>query len=787
MRHLLPLLTFLISSTIYAQNTQTIRGKINDSESKIPLFAVSVTLQLPDQLLGAETDEDGYFTIENIPVGRQTLRFESFGYEVKVIDQILVTSGKEVYLEVELVETLEKLNEVVVKAGKKDNRPLNEMATVSARSFSVEETQRYAASAFDPARMAQNFGGVTSSGNDLMNEISIRGNSPKGILWRIEGVEVPNPNHFGSMGSSGGGISMLSSSTLAQSDFYTGAFPAEFGNASSGVFDIRLRKGNNQNREHSIMIGGLGIEASTEGYFKKGSNASYLLNYRYSTLGLISHFYNPAGDILPKYQDLSFNINLPTKKAGTFSLFGVGGLNSSIVNEEADSSMWDGDEYGSNFQEKQGVGTAGLKHFYLINEKLYVKSVYVQSVNHFTDETSRMTAEENYVPQLIDKTLFLDQVSRLSTMFNYKYDAKNTIRFGAIYGHTFYRFQYDSKELDNDVWINYLNKKGNAGSAQAYVQWKHRFSKKITSNLGIHSHYLLFNNSYSLEPRASIEWKASDRHLFAFATGIHARPEHISTYLLENGNGNNQTTPNKNMEIAKSVHVVGKYQWQIANGVSLKAEPYYQYLYDVAVENSPASTFSILNATDVWDLVNTDSLVTEGKGQNVGIDVVMQRSFNNGLYYLLAASVYDSKYATKDNRWYNTKFNGNYSLNLVGGKEFTVHGKNVLGINGKVMTTGGNRTTPIDLEASRLAGQGVYQTDLSYTDRLGRYFRLDIGVSYKINRPNKTHTFLIDVQNVTNNNNVGGRYYDSKSGAMKQYTQTGLFPFINYRLELKSK
>ena len=174
----------------------------------------------------------GEFKLSKVPVGRTTLAVSYLGYESLTLREIMVTSGKELVLNLEMTESTKNMNEVVITAAHDKTQAFNEMATVSARSFTVEETGRYAASYFDPARMAQTFAGVSVGGStsDLFNEIVVRGNSPKGILWRLEGVEIPNPNHFGGLGSSGGAISMLSSSTLANSDFYTGAFPTEFGN-----------------------------------------------------------------------------------------------------------------------------------------------------------------------------------------------------------------------------------------------------------------------------------------------------------------------------------------------------------------------------------------------------------------------------------------------------------------------------------------------------------------------------------------------------------------------------
>ena len=357
------LLLFAFNAT--AQDlTQTIRGQVRDIDSQIPLIGATLMLNIGTESMGTVTDLDGKFRFESVPVGRFDLTAHYLGYEPLLLNSLLLTSGKELVLSLDLVESAIAMKEVVVTAQHDKTEALNELASVSARSFSVEETSRYAGSFYDPARMAQNYAGVSvGSGDDLNNEIIIRGNSPTGLLWRLEGIEIPNPNHFGALGNSGGGISMLSSSMLTNSDFYTGAFPAEFGNATSGVFDLNLRKGNNEKQEHALMLGVLGLEVATEGPLNRDAGSSYLLNYRYSTLAILQSLgLNPAGDALPKYQDLAFNINLPTAKMGTFSLFGLGGTNQSYFEPVADQQQWQFEEDKWGFLEEQQVGTLGLGH-----------------------------------------------------------------------------------------------------------------------------------------------------------------------------------------------------------------------------------------------------------------------------------------------------------------------------------------------------------------------------------------------------------------------------------------
>ena len=256
------ILLFFISSfylTLHSQSpTQTIKGYVVDKESQIPLPGVIVTVLNTSPLLGAASDENGEFKILNVPIGRWQLKFQAVSYKEKYIT-IILNSGKESVSNIELEESVVQSEEIVITAEQDKSQTNNKMSTVSSRIFSAEEAARYAGSRNDPARMAANFAGV-SGANDSRNDIIIRGNSPIGILWRLNGIDIPNPNHFGSAGSTGGPISILNNNTLGNSDFMTGAFAADYGNATSGVFDLKMRQGNNEKHEYIAQLGFNGFE-----------------------------------------------------------------------------------------------------------------------------------------------------------------------------------------------------------------------------------------------------------------------------------------------------------------------------------------------------------------------------------------------------------------------------------------------------------------------------------------------------------------------------------------------
>ncbi|MFC2096621.1 carboxypeptidase-like regulatory domain-containing protein, partial [Bacteroidota bacterium] len=283
---LLLLIASLLSFANNSMQTQTIRGQVIDQDSKSPLIGANIIILNSEPVKGTSSNVDGYFRIDQVHVGRVDLKVTCMGYEAKTIPNLLIGSGKEIVLEIELIESLIQLEDVIITANGHKAEALNEMAVVSAKAFSVEETKRYAGSFNDPARMVSGYAGVTgdATGN---NDIVVRGNSPKGILWKLDGIDIPNPNHFADEGSTGGPINALNSAMLNNSDFFSGAFAPEYGNAYSGVFDMKLRNGNNEKREYSASIGVIGMEATLEGPFSKNYNGSYLINYRYSSLDIL--------------------------------------------------------------------------------------------------------------------------------------------------------------------------------------------------------------------------------------------------------------------------------------------------------------------------------------------------------------------------------------------------------------------------------------------------------------------------------------------------------------------
>lgn len=769
------------------QLVQTIKGRVIDRDSRQPIFGATVIVLGTDPLLGATTDDEGKYRILKVPVGRLTLGFKYLGYEEGVIANVLLGSGKELVLDAELNESVINMEELVVNAVGLGSQPINEMAIVSGKSFTVEETKRFPISIGDPLRLASSFAGVSST-DDTANEIVIRGNSPRGILWRLEGTEIPNPNHFSSEGASSGGVSMFSTQVISRSDFYTGAFAPMYGNALSGVFDINLRKGNSDRHEHTIQLGFIGVDWSSEGPLDREKGSSYLFNYRYSTLGLLIKLglIELGEDESNIFQDLSFKIYLPTKNAGTFSVFGMSGLSSY---KQANPN------FSFRNEEKYNMGVTGLKHEYILNKTSFLLTTLSFSGTGFIDDYVNKFNFEGSPATYSNLTSFKKSYVRGSVIYNNKVSAKHLVEWGATYSALNYSFM----ESQNDVSqvepqfqeFNRFDDEGSSGTIQSFLSWKYRLGEQLTLVSGLHYFRFNFTGEQSFEPRGSLKWQFDKLQSLSFGVGIHSRLESLEYYLGNFINDDGSSVDhNSDLGLTKAFHSVMGYDRIIGAAMYFKVEAYYQRLFNVPVSASlDNQSYSTLNVSDGFTVA---PLANNGVGTNYGMEFTLDRKFSNGYYFLLNSSLFESKYEGADGIERDTRFNGNFANHAVGGKEWKVgkNGRNnILGLSFKTTYSGNQRVIPIDLDASIASSADgkvteVRNNDEIYTSRAKDYFRLDLQFSYRRNRPKSTVEWRLDIQNLTNRSNFSGDYFNWSSKSVVEHEQLfGLIPMLSWRVE----
>ncbi|MEL6193965.1 MAG: TonB-dependent receptor [Bacteroidota bacterium] len=780
---------------MYAQGTtQTLRGTIIDKQSETPLVGATVIVVSQNPPLGGTTKADGTFAIRNVPIGRQIVQVKYLGYETVTIPNVLVNAGKEVILDVGLEESIIQAEEVVISGKVSKDRAQNDLATVSSRTFSLEEVRRYAGGSNDVARLAGNFAGV-STANDSRNDIVIRGNSPTGVLWRLEGVPIPNPNHFSTLGTTGGPVSGINPNILKNSDFLTSAFPAEYGNATGGVFDLGFRNGNKETHEFTAQLNAFsGLELMAEGPIKKEINSNFVAAYRYSFVEIGDALGIPIGtNAVPNYQDLSFNVDLGNSKAGRFSIFGIGGLSDiAFLADEIDEDDLFANPNEDAFAESR-FGVIGVRHNILLNQNAYLRTVVSASTsqNDFTQDNFLDNGEKLRSTESSDVVNTLT----LSSYINQKFNARTTLRAGILIESnavdTDVRDRDNRPDLDGDGipdWVQVRDLEETLTLYQAYAQMKHKISEKFTLNLGVHSQYLDFNESFALEPRVAVNWDFLPQHRLSLAYGIHnqTQPYPVLLFREEVEPGLFRNT-NEDLDFTRASHFVLGYDYRPGGEWRVKAEAYYQMLDQVPVESIPSS-FSVLNSGSDFVFPDRGSLVNDGTGRNYGLELTVEKFFSRGYYGLLTASVYDSEYEGSDEISRNTAFNNQYVLNVLGGKEWKV-GKaqrNAFTMDFKVTNAGGRYYTPVDLVATRANfGREVLDEENAFTERFDPYFRMDVKIGFRINSKKKklSQQFYIDLQNVTNQENIFVRRYNEVTDEINEVNQRGFFPDLLYRIQ----
>jgi len=783
------LIATIMTTQVKAQSTQTVqtvRGQVCDVASGEPMMGVTVTVEGDGAYqssdgehrssgitLASISDVNGNFVIANVPVGRHSVRATYIGYEPVLLKEQLVSSGKELVLTLRIRESISELGEVVIKPRVNKQLPLNEMAQVGARMFSVEEATRYAGGMADPARTASMFAGVATGG--VTNGISIHGNSPQMLQWRVEGVEVPNPNHFAEITEAGGGIfTSLNGTVLANSDFLTGAMPAEYGNALSGAFDMKMRTGNNLKYEHAVQVGTLGVDFASEGPLGKNSKASYLVNYRYSFLEIAKklHAINMENETLD-YQDLSFKINLPTTHAGTFAVWFTG-LVDNYENKVPDVSEWETLWDMNDSWSRQRSCAGGLTHTYRFRTGGTLRSNIA-----FTGSYTRLR-QNDYDEQMTKTPDMQGRNAQWNIIFSAQHQHKFSSRYTMQNG-------FEHQHLDFHTWLDWVKtvggplyrvyeSEGNTGLTRFYSSHKLALSSRLSTVAGINVMWFNLNDQWLVEPRISLQYKTSPSSTLSLAYALNSRKESTDTYFVIGSS-------NDDLGLTRSHHISFSFAQRLGENAMLKVEPYWQWLFDVPVEQG--TTYSILNHNMFFqDRV----LVNEGVGRNYGIDLTLERYLKNGLYGMFTATLFKSDYRDAQGVWRDSRHDRHYITNIVGGKEWLLgkgH-KNIFGFNGRLTLMGGDRYSPIP--EGNTFKDVMMRPDKSIPEDGANPFSAQKGmnvgyafsVKYTVNKRHTAHHFILEYLQMRT---FQGQTFDLRTHEVVDKFTSLTFPNIAYRVE----
>jgi hypothetical protein len=760
-------------------------GQALEEVSRRPLAGARIRLLQGEE--GPETLSDslGRFRIDGLRPGRYRLRAEKEGFAAFEIPDLLLDASKDALVEALLREVVYEGEQVRIEAYARPRLQMNP-------AISVEETQRFAAAYFDPARVATAYPGVVQA-NDQANHLVIRGNSPNGMLWRLEGVDIVNPNHLSNAGTfsdrlslNGGGAIILSTQLLGNSSLSTGAFEAQYGNALSGVFDINLRRGNNEHGEFTGQMSLIGLDLAAEGPLSRSRGSSFLVNYRYSFTGLLALMGIRFGGEAITFQDLSFNLSFPTRRAGHFTAFGIGGLSSNRFEapRTADSlRSQQKDRFDINFA--SNMGAAGITHQLLLGERSLWRSVVAVS-GIFGKREADYLADNNEDLLRVEED-YLDQAKlSLASSLKHKLSARSALTAGFFLTRTYARALSQRRPLPGTGRFELLaDFDGSAWLLQPYLSWSWQPAPAWTVEAGLHGMFFFLNGSRSVEPRLSATWELSERQSLRLAYGLHSQLQPPTVYFTAfRGPADEVIRPNVNLGFTRAHHALLSWRWSLSPNLQWRVEPYFQHLFGVPVSTAPGSTFSALN---LLEASVTDSLQNLGAGRNYGIESSLEQRLSRQYYFILSAALYESEYRAADGVWRDTRYNGRYAFSATGGKEIAWPGRKqksrFVGINLRTVLAGGFREMPIDLEASRAAQRSIFDERNGFSEPLPGFFRADLRITFKRNRERYTRSFGIDIQNLSNRQNVAFRTYDFLLDEVVTKYQLGIIPLMNYRLE----
>lgn len=776
-------LTRLSYDPLFAQShfNQTVRGTVVDKSSQSPLPGANIVLLGSDPQMGTVTDINGNFTLAGVPIGRQSLEISFVGYHSQKLTDLIVSSAKELILKIELEENVLSASGVTINAQRVKDKPLNPMALVSARSFTIEETNKYAGSYGDPARMAANYAGVFST-RDNRNDIVVRGNSSMGLQYRLDGIEIANPNHFAALGTTGGPLTVLNTNLLTNSDFLTGAFPAEFGNALAGIFDLKMRNGNTEEHEFWVQMGYSGLEMGAEGPVSKKTRSSYLAAYRYSFVDIIEKLginLEESAD----YQDLTVKLNFPTKKAGTFTVIALGGNSGiQILDSEQETGDWTFPKHGEDIISGSAIGTVGVSNQYFVNSTTRIKSSFSISGSEVEThiDTFSMAAPEKYIWAGERST---EMKYSASFALYQKISPKNDFNFGS--GYDFWNTDYADSTLSHGIYILDTESRASFGHLKAFFQWQHKFGTKLASYLGLHYHYLSLNSTQAAEPRIGLNWNINQHQSLSLGFGMHSQMQPGMIYFVRSeAPDGTESLPNRDLDFSKSLHTILGYNLLLNENLRLKTEAYFQHLYKIPVSVS-IPQYSILNEGTSYFVDRQDSLVSEGIGRNFGLEFTLEKFFSRNYYYLFTASLFQSKYEGYDGVVRNTSFGGNYILNGIAGYElpFGKRKNRVLVTGIRLTWSGGNPYIPYDPEATVQKGEVVYDWSRACQVKYPDHFRTSLRFGLKRNERKFNMQFVIDLQYRANYTYVYLYRIDVLTGDIYKTFKMGFYPMANWRIQ----
>ena len=738
-------ITLLFSNICVAQN---IRGVVTDALNSEPLTGANVTLLGTD--FTTQSDSNGVFRFTNLTSKIYVAEVSFLGYAKTIVKDIEVVKGSDVVANIALQVADNQLNTVVINGERNDAFH----ALQTQYPLSVAQTLRFPAAFNDPARLAMNSPGVTND-NDLGNGLSIHGYAPAAMQWRLEGVEILNPNHLANASSfndqataSSGGVNALSSQMLGTSALVTGAYSSEYNNLISGCMDMRLRNGNDEKHRFTTQIGLVGLDLAAEGPLptlspsqKEGkSRASYLVNYRYSTVGLLLQMGVPLSEEKVNFQDLAWNFHFPIGKKSDLKLFGMLGNSSNTFETKKDTIRNDRDLTNVYFKDRLQVYGANFKSQLNSKTSFYLSAAYSSTapslVKQNFDENFKFTTSEF-------KTNSSQNLWSVNTFIQNKLNNTFSIKYGASVAYSAFGKGYSGT---SNIYTDLKYQKRNHSLLVGISFFRNTISGPILISQRYKTAHFL--------PKISYAYRVSDDKKIVFSASQQSKFNIVSNQLTLNFD---KKSENQHFSVGLFFH----------NTLAKK------------VTNTVFFNLEYIAIPERLDFISNFS-----KQNNYGIEVQYEKTFARNIFFNANGSLYKALVKSEFNTFFTNYFGANYTTNLSLGKEWTKKVNKTWGASTHIISHGANYLSPMASGITNLQKQVImidYSTNNDFGFKPQNYFRTDLRLYYKHDRKTWSSTLSLDIQNVTNKQNIAFEYYDTFLKKVNTKYQNGLIPILAWR------
>ena len=738
---------FIILSLSNICAAQNIRGIVTDALNSKSLTGANITLLGTD--FRTESDSNGIFRFTNLTSKIYIAEVSFLGYAKTIVKDIEVVKGSDAIANVALQIADNQLNTVVVNGERNDVFH----ALQTQYPLSVAQTLRFPAAFNDPARLAMNSPGVTND-NDLGNGLSIHGYAPAAMQWRLEGVEILNPNHLANASSfndqataSSGGVNALSTQMLGTSALVTGAYSSEYNNLISGCMDMRLRNGNDEKHRFTTQIGLFGLDLAAEGPLpslspsrKEGKNGtSYLINYRYSTVGLLLQMGVPLSEEKVNFQDLAWNFHFPIGKKSDLKVFGMLGNSRNTFETKKDTIRNNRDLTNVYYKDRLQVYGANFKSQLNSKTSFYLSAAYSSTapslVRQNFDKNFKLLDEftANTAQNLWSVNTFVQ--NKLSNTFSIKYGVNISYSI-------FKRVYFGTSNIYTDL---------------KYQKRNHSLLVGISLVTNTFSGPILISQKYKTVhflPKISYAYRIDDDKKIVFSASQQSKFDLVSNQFMLNFD-----KKSKNQHFSAGLFFHNTLAKKITNTV------YFNLEYIAIPER-------------------LDFIRNFSKQNNYGVEAQYEKTFARNIFFNANGSLYKALVKSEFNTFFTNYFGANYTLNLSLGKEWTKKANKIWGASTHIINNGANYLSPMESNMTTFQKQVIvidYITSNDFGFKLQNYFRTDLRLYYKRDRKTWSSTLSLDIQNVTNKQNIAFEYYDTFLKKTSTKYQNGLIPILAWR------